>query len=762
MKSAESMRTMLYSFINYEPYVSLEKITIPLWLENKLKYENITNRVPKHVKLKTEETEELTSGEPSRKKIKTEDTEFEIPKLILSKDGNTFKSKLKYSKLQLLQNSNLKSLPEPLNTNNEAKPLNDEKLIIMNHKKEETTEIKKSVTHNSLLFGKIKVRNVHTINANFSEIGSNIEYFGKEKLDVSQTNAPFVFPSLGTKKLTLLCFEQLHKKYFNKTVQDTLVINNNILFMNMLTNMHCISRVNWILSWKDKHVMAQKVHQLTVLYINYFEKLDKMLQTNFIDLISIFEDSDYEHGFLMIILSLFIGLKMFGSNIFQKSNVLLTKLKKLQWEVIKDKNVDHNKIQTTLESDTFCSCYYKISELIGEGSHTDPNIIECWKLLFIPAVLKFTYFHSVADAIINATDIDKLEGLLEEASNRVRQHPSSSNETEIENLIALVNNSAHKNINSNHEITQPSTSKLTTVENSGSVSILNVNTPHVVHKRSLRIKESTTTMPNHKSKACGIKNTSTTVPENIENSKDWFKNPFPIQNQNKITSKSQDLKTQYEDYSNTHLTSIPSLSIADRVKLRKTRNTLTAVSTTSKDLGKKLGSIKNEYIYTPIVHTRISRSSKLNTNCNNPPKKRLKKIHVPNTVKVHDSKNISTTVPLKPNDSLKIPFSIKNENSSIPHVFYTEENGLYKNSSTFTNIATTSILKHEKVGQVKNCSTKFSTNICLNKTVDSTIKTVNVQHGLNGNQMIKMPKEPSVKIISKTTSSHNNGFNNAK
>jgi len=430
-------------------------------MENKQNNGGLTNRVPKRMKLKIEETEEFTNGEPNRKKLKTEETKFEIPKLILSKNGGTFKSKLKYSKLQP-ENSHLQRLPDKLNTINEVEPSNNEKCLIINHdKKDKIEEIKKSVTHNSSLIGKIKVRNINTINADFTEVN----YFGTQKSYVSQSNSPFVFPPLGTKKVTMLCFEQLHKKYFNKNVQDTLAINNNLLFMNMLINMHCISRVNLILSRKDKHVMAQNVHKLAVLYINYFEKLDKMLQTNIIDLISIFDDSDFEHGFLMIILSLFVGLKMLGSNIFRKSNILLTKLKKLQWEVTKDKNVDHNKIQTTLESDTFCSCYYKISELIGEGSHTDPNIIECWKLLFIPSVLKITYFNSVTDAIINATDVDKLEGLLEEASNKVRQNSFSLSDTKIENLIALVNKSTQKNINGSYEMAEPSTSGITTIEN---------------------------------------------------------------------------------------------------------------------------------------------------------------------------------------------------------------------------------------------------------------------------------------------------------
>lgn len=434
-------------------------------MENKQNNGGLTNGVPKHMKIKCEEAEEFTNGEPNRKKLKTEEIELEIPKLILSKSGDTFKSKLKYSKLQP-ENCDLKTLPYKLNTKNEVEPSNIEKCMLINNnkkkeKKKEKKEIKESVTHNSSLIGKIKVRNVNTINANFTKIN----YFDTEKSDVSQSNSPFVFPPLGTKKVTMLCFEQLHKKYFNKNVQDALAINNNILFMNMLTNMHCISRVNFILRKNDKNVMAQKVYKLTVLYINYFEKLDKILQTNIIDLISIFDDSDFEHGFLMIILSLFVGLKMLSSKIFRKSNVLLTKLKKLQWKVIKGKNVDHNKIQTALESDTFCSCYYKISELIGEGSHTDPNIIECWKLLFIPSVLKITYFNSVTDAIINATDVNKLEGLLEEASNKIRQNSFSLSDTKIENLIALVNKSTQNNINGSHDMAKPSTSGLTTIEN---------------------------------------------------------------------------------------------------------------------------------------------------------------------------------------------------------------------------------------------------------------------------------------------------------
>lgn len=289
------------------------------------------------------------------------------------------------------------------------------------------------------------------------------------------------------------------------------------------------------------------------------------------------------------------------------------------------------------------------------------------------------------------------------------------------------------------------------------------NTPHIVHTRSLRTEEPNMAIIDCKSKVWVVENTSTfNVPEE---SKDWFKKPIPNQLQKKSTrkknSESKELKTLYEDYSNTHLTNIHSLSIADRVKLRKTRNTLITATKTTEDSRNKLRSIKSEYMYTPsIVNTRITRSSKLNINCVEPPKKSLKKKHAPNRVKVHRAKNTTTAVPSKPNDLFKIPFSIKNENSSFPQIFFTsipEQNRVNKNSPLLTSIPTTSIIKHEEVCQDRNCCTKISTNNCIHKNVSSTMKTVNVQHGLNGNKMITKPKELSVKNISKSSSSHNNG-----
>jgi len=295
------------------------------------------------------------------------------------------------------------------------------------------------------------------------------------------------------------------------------------------------------------------------------------------------------------------------------------------------------------------------------------------------------------------------------------------------------------------------------------MSMQSENTSHIVHTRSLIIEEPNTAMLDCKSKVFDVQNTSTF---NVsEETKDWFKKPIPIQRQKKSTckknSKSREMKTLDEDHSNTNSTNIHLSSIADRVKLRKTRRSLDTASKTTETSHKKLRSIKSENICTPSnVHTRITRSPKSNINCVKPRKNSQKKIQAPNQVKVHKAKNTKTAVPSKPNNLLKIPFSIKNEDSSLPQIFYTsisEENRPNKNTPLPTSISTISILKHKEDDQVRNCCSKVSTNNCIHKNVNSTIKTANVQHRLNGNKIITMSKELSVENIPKNSSSHNNG-----
>lgn len=428
-------------------------------------------RIPKWIEKKCQQNDESGNEEPKRKKFKTEKQEVEVSKAIMSKNLNSIQMKLEFLNKGILekpQNEDFPLLSAKINTglqNRSNKIIFFKKKPVFKRVPEKKFE--RSALANSLSLGKIKLRNIQTIDGNFGSIKNKIMLFDTEKNDVSRVdnNMPLIFPRFETNQLTLQYFELLHKKYFDNHIQDTIVIINNIVFMNLLTNIHCISRINWILRWKDKYKMTQNIQFQSILHIKYVNILDNVLKKNCIDIISSFEDSDYEQAFLMLMLSLFASLKMFGSNVFKNSSVILKKLERLQWDNVKHQQFDHSRVLMTFKSDEFCSCYHKLSKLIGEGSYTDPNIIKWWELFCSPAIFKAPYFRSAIKAITNSADLDKVVSLIDKASKNIRLYSHLKNggnssvfkKNKFKKLIALVNDSTRINTNNNETI-QPCTS----------------------------------------------------------------------------------------------------------------------------------------------------------------------------------------------------------------------------------------------------------------------------------------------------------------
>lgn len=423
-------------------------------------------RIPTWMEKKCQQNDESGNEEPKRKKFKIENKEVEVPKVMMSKNLNSIQMKLKFSNkgtLKKPQNKDLPLLSAKINTGLKSRT----NKIILNKKKAafkraSEKKIERSALANSLSMSKIKLHNINTMNENFNLINNKIMLFDTEKPDASRVNnnIPLIFPRFETNQLTLQYFELLHKKYFDNYIQDTIVIINNIVFMNLLTNIHCISRINWILRWKDKHKMIENIQFQSILHIKYVNILDNVLKKNFIDIISTFEDSDYEQAFLMLMLSLFASLKMFGSNVFKNSSVILKKLERLQWESVKHQQFDHNRVLMTFKSNVFCSCYHKLSKLIGEGSYTDPNIVKLWELFCSPAIFKATYFRSAIKAITNSADLEKVVSLIDKASKNIRLYSHLKNgenspmykKDKLKKLIALVNDPNRVNTNNNETI----------------------------------------------------------------------------------------------------------------------------------------------------------------------------------------------------------------------------------------------------------------------------------------------------------------------
>lgn len=422
---------------------------------------------------------DFANEEPRRKKIKTEEIKVEIPKLILSKHGGAFKSKLKFSNNAVLNNDQNSQPTFSYDRIDKTGVMDDRQTHSSSNNQVRKKSRDKKKTY------KIKIEHTSAPTAavtSVADISSTdktmaaCEYLETTTDDTRESddltidhNTPLhINLQLGPNQPTLRRFEQLHQKYFDKSVQDTVVIINNIVFMNLLANMHCMSRINNILNMADKRVMAQIVQSQTTMYIKYVKTLDDLLRKYCIDVVSIFENSDYEHALLMFTMSLYTGLQTFGSIVFKSGSVILNKLERVQWgsttcDAVKKTDFDHNKILTTLKSESFCSCYHTLSTLIGQGSKTDPTVVKCWELFVTPTIINMTHFLSTIEAIVNAADVDTVVHLIEEASNNVRlcshsengENPSSSlNKIKIDNLIALVNNSSRESTSNNDQPTE--------------------------------------------------------------------------------------------------------------------------------------------------------------------------------------------------------------------------------------------------------------------------------------------------------------------
>lgn len=387
--------------------------------------------------------------------------------MILSKKGNIFKSKLVYLKKGNSQNKLKRTSLSSEKNNGQLKITPNE--IKVNKTEISSENIENNVITNKLWNYKIRVTNVDTINYNYDLVRMDLLFFdGFMKYKTFQIAKKPVFNlHLEINKCIIYHFEEIHRKYMNESVQHSIIIMNNILFVNLFTSLHCISKINSVLETKNQNEMRKRVLNLSILNANYVNMTDNLLRKIFIEIISLFKDSDYEHGLLLLLINISNGLKVYGNNLFENSNVILQKFQQIFWENKEKENVEkfnHNKIICILKSDIFCTYYKALIKLIGNKSNTYPELIRFGKLFFIPSILKnMQYFHSAYEAIENSAEIDNVENLLNEASNNVRScssiensENSSLNAIKIKKYISFINNSTKKNDSNKTDL--PSTS----------------------------------------------------------------------------------------------------------------------------------------------------------------------------------------------------------------------------------------------------------------------------------------------------------------
>lgn len=341
-------------------------------------------------------------------------------------------------KNKLSNNKNVKSLPDKNPClSNEIKTCvkilslsNDEEKKFIKIKSNIEHEIQQSSNSNTTFINKIRVRNIYEmLNENMVEKYSdlfNIKINVSHKIQFYALNdSPLINVRLAKIKPSFRNFHRLREKYFNKFVQDSIVIIDNIIVIKALTNIHSISRIRQVSNkQRNEQYEVQNIGLELNLHLDYMKIIETILTKNCVGVISTFEDSDYEHGLLMFILCLFVGLKTFKP--LEKSYVLLNKFEQLQWETVKQ-DFNHRKLLLTLKSNTFHLCYNELSKLIDEDYKKNPsNLTKHWKLFTTPS-FNINHFHSVIDAITSASDTTKIIRLIEEASNNLRLNSKVNN-----------------------------------------------------------------------------------------------------------------------------------------------------------------------------------------------------------------------------------------------------------------------------------------------------------------------------------------------
>jgi len=201
-------------------------------------------------------------------------------------------------------------------------------------------------------------------------------------------------------KRILIIIEKLHKKYFSELVQDTIVVVANLLSIISMLEKHYQAKMNESLDKRSKAEIFKKIS-----IGNHKIILETKLKNNFSDIVSSFEDSDFDIALKMLFLSIFTVLRVLDQPKFRKGNVFNDVLH-LLWKSLRNSKYEHPKISSMFRSKTFHPDCINLISTIEDCRGTDPGVIDRMPLYFIATSKSQTYFQAVIDAVISDSNED--------------------------------------------------------------------------------------------------------------------------------------------------------------------------------------------------------------------------------------------------------------------------------------------------------------------------------------------------------------------
>jgi len=408
---------------------------------------------------------EKYSYQPARKIIirQIENKKSDILKLVLSREGetDTFKSKFKsapcntnekkstsvvtepqpmeisYEEFPESTGESSKSTEEPSKHTEETSKSTEETLKSTEEPLKSTEETLKSTEETSKstkessdknLTGKIRLVNFKELIdekyhylyiTNFLGLNPDPSINGIKNIvtpnNVSIDNTSmFSKGQVDTRNLSLLGVENLYNKYFSKAVQDSIVIIANILNIISMSNKHHKARMDESFKKKTEAEKLKERCDANRIHLRHKKVLESKLKKNFVDVISSFEDSEFEHTFQMFFLSILTVLRVLDQPKFKKGSIFKN-LVLLLWNSLKNSEFEHPKVFTMFRSKSFRPDCIDLISLIEDSRDNDPGITDRMALFFVSSVNSQEHFKSVIKAVTSDCNED-LGLLLDNAS----------------------------------------------------------------------------------------------------------------------------------------------------------------------------------------------------------------------------------------------------------------------------------------------------------------------------------------------------------
>lgn len=356
-------------------------------------------RTSKDVKTAKENTS--IDDEPSKKKQKVDRNGINVFELSRDCETNKCKSQLKSSLKPIKEIDSTEDLPMEISCEESTKSENS------SAKKVKPIIWVKDI--NKMMDSDQCIRWLEMINfiQKPNHLINGMKVVAGHKFSTTRPIVNGVQQSLKVKKINreyLIKIEKLYKKYFFKSVNDTIVIIANIINIIEMSNQYHKERINKSFNKGTKAEIIKERYDAGLLNKRHKTILETKLKKNFKDVVSSFEESEFDLAFQLFFISILSVHKVLKQPKLKKGSIFRSLVLLLNDSL---ENSEYPKILSLIHSKTFRPNCIDLITQIKDSRVIDPGVINRMPLLFEPPKKSLEYFQ----AVIKDVNLDLKEDL---------------------------------------------------------------------------------------------------------------------------------------------------------------------------------------------------------------------------------------------------------------------------------------------------------------------------------------------------------------